>query len=197
MPEATEAPVPTENKLPFEDVAEDQWYYESILSVYENGLMSGITDTLFEPDMDITRGMFVTVLYRMEEEPAADTQYTFEDVEADAYYADAVAWASKNGIISGFSETEFRPDGNITREQMTRILLGYYTYKGEGPEVARAIRLDYTDLEQISDWAMDSVMFCTMKGIVEGNDDGSFNPQGNTTRAQAAVVMGKINDTLK
>ena len=196
MPETTEAPEPTEKKLPFEDVAEDQWHYESILSVYENGLMSGITDTLFGPDMDITRGMFVTVLHRMEEEPAADTQYTFEDIDADAYYADAVAWAIENGIVSGFSETEFRPDENITREQMTRILLGYYTYKGEGPEVAWAIHLDYTDLDQISDWAMDSVMFCTMKGIVEGNDDGSFNPQGNTTRAQAAVVMGKINDAF-
>ncbi len=195
-PEATESPKPTEKKLPFEDVAMDQWYYESILSVYEKGLMSGITDTLFEPDMDITRGMFVTVLHRMEGEPAANTQYTFEDVDADAYYADAVAWASENGIISGFSETEFRPDGNITREQMTRILLGYYTYKGEGPEGAWAIRLDYTDLDKISDWAMDSVMFCTMKGIVEGNDDGSFNPQGNTTRAQAAVVMEKINDAV-
>ena len=122
-PEATESPKPTEKKLPFEDVAKNQWYYESILSVYENGLMSGITDTLFGPDMDITRGMFVTVLHRMEKEPAANTQYTFEDVDADAYYADAVAWASENGIVSGFSETEFSPDENITREQMTKIIL--------------------------------------------------------------------------
>ena len=79
---------------------------------------------------------------------------------------------------------------------MTRILLGYYTYKGEGPEGAWAIRLDYTDLDKISDWAMDSVMFCTMHATAAGNDDGSFNPQGNTTRAQAAVVMEKINDAV-
>ena len=177
-------------------MANDQWYYESILSVYENGLMNGITDTLFEPDMDITRGMFVTILHRMEGEPAANTKYTFEDVDADAYYADAVAWASENGIVSGFSETEFSPDENITREQMTKIILGYYTYKGEGPEGAWAIRLDYTDLDKISDWAMDSVMFATMKGIIEGNDDGSFNPQGNTTRAQAAAVVGRIYEQV-
>jgi len=195
MPDATDEP--TEKRLPFEDVTENQWYYESVLSAYENGLMSGVTDTLFAPDMDITRGMFVSVLHRIEGEPESETAHTFEDVSDDAYYADAVAWASENGIISGFSETEFRPDENITREQMTQILLGYYTYKGEGPEGAWAIRLEYTDLEEISDWAMDSVMFCTMKGIVEGNDDGSFNPQGNTTRAQAAVVMNKINDTSK
>ncbi len=174
---------------PFTDVTSDYWFYEPVLQAYRDGIMEGVTDTTFEPLTDITRGMFITVLYRMEDEPETDGGYTFTDVPSDAYYADAVAWASANGIVKGYSDTEYAPDDVITREQAAAIMFRYATYKGEGPTGAWAIRLDYSDLAEISDWALESVMFCTMKDIMVGRVSGEFDPKANITRAEGAAVF--------
>ncbi len=133
--------------------------------------------------------MFIAVLYRMEDEPEADGGYTFTDVPSDAYYADAVAWASANGIVKGYSDTECAPDDIITREQAAAILFRYAAYKGEGPTGEWAIRLGYPDLDEISDWAAESVMFCTMKDIMVGRVSGEFDPKANITRAEGAAVF--------
>jgi len=106
----------------FDDVAENEWYYAPIKSAYDNGLMSGVSDTEFAPDTDITRGMFITVLYRIDGETKSDVDYTFTDVNENDYFSNAVAWGSENNIISGYSDTEFAPNDNITREQMVSIL---------------------------------------------------------------------------
>ena len=110
--------------LPFTDLTQD-WYMDSIRYVYEHELMYGTTDTTFAPDDALTRGMFVTMLYRMEGKPEATGNTSFTDVPANMYYAPAIAWASANGVVYGTSETAFSPEGKITREQMAVILKNY------------------------------------------------------------------------
>ena len=186
--ELTTEPQPTAKPMPFTDVNAGDWFYNNVQYVYENGLMSGVSDTEFAPNENVTRGMFVTILYRMDGEPNMGAS-TFTDVPSDAYYANAVAWANANGIVEGYSDTEYAPDDAVTREQAAAILFRYAAYKGEGPTGAWAIRLDYPDLAEISDWAAEGVMFCTMKDIMVGRVSGEFDPKVNITRAEGAAVF--------
>ena len=113
----------------FTDVASDAWYYDAVAYVYENGLMNGTSLTTFGPDVNITRGMIVTILYRLDGEPAASVS-NFTDVPANAYYTDAVAWAAENGIVKGYDDGAFGPDDDVTMEQFAAILYRYAAYKG-------------------------------------------------------------------
>ncbi len=195
-PAPTDEPQPTAKSMPFTDVNTGDWFYNDVQYVYENGLMNGVSDTEFAPNETITRGMFVTILYRMNGEPSIGTS-TFADVPSDAYYANAVAWANANGIVKGYSDTEYAPDDAVTREQAAAILFRYATYKGESPTGAWAIRLDYPDLAEISDWAIEGVMFCTMKDVMAGRDSGEFDPQSDITRAEGAAVFERYLNMAK
>ena len=132
--------------------------------------------------------MFVTVLYRIEKEPSS-AENTFEDIESGSYYEKAVGWANANGIINGVSDTAFAPNANITREQIAAIMFRYAKYKGTAPTGVWAIRLDYADTEDISDWAAEAVMFCKLKGIMQGKDGNLFAPKANATRAETAAIL--------
>lgn len=163
----------------------------------QNGLFSGKTDTAFAPNEIISRAMMVTVLYRAEGEPEITGTATFADVDANAYYAKAVAWGQQNGMIKGYSETEFAPDESITREQIAAIIYRYAQYKGVAPTGAWAIRLDYADLAEISDYAAEAVMYCKLKGIMQGKDNNNFAPQDNATRAEIAALMHRFIEANK
>ncbi|MCH5211244.1 MAG: DUF3089 domain-containing protein [Oscillospiraceae bacterium] len=189
---ASAAVTPVMAAIAYKDVPENVWYAESVAYVTENGIMKGVSDNEFAPETKLTRGMIVAILYRLEGEPDVSAVKAFNDVPADAYYADAVAWASENGIVYGTGDGKFSPDNNVTREQLAKILLGYYTYKGNGPVDDWAIRLDYTDLPEASDWATEGIMFCTMKGLMQGKDGNSFDPKGETTRAEIAAVIERM-----
>ena len=132
--------------------------------------------------------MFVTVLYRIEKEPSS-AENTCEDIESGSYYEKAVGWANANGIINGVSDTAFAPNANITREQIAAIMFRYAKYKGTAPTGVWAIRLDYADTEDISDWAAEAVMFCKLKGIMQGKDGNLFAPKANATRAETAAIL--------
>lgn len=188
-----ETPKPTDNSdWWFDDVSENEWYYNPIKSAYDNGLMTGVSDTEFAPNTDITRGMFITVLHRIDGETKSDVDYTFSDVNENDYFANAVAWGSENDIISGYSDTEFAPNDNITREQMAAILLRYAEYKGI--DTSNIDTLDnYSDTETISDYAVSAFQWACGNEIISGFSDNTLRPKSNTTRAQAAVVFDKIN----
>ncbi len=181
-------------KNPFNDVGKDDWFYDSVRYANENGLMKGISNTEFAPENDITRAMFVTVLYRIENEPQTAAA-AFIDIESGSYYEKAVAWASNNGIAFGISENQFAPDDNITREQMAAIIYRYATFKGY--DITTSGSIAYTDNGDISDYAKDAVIWAAEKSIMTGNTDGSFAPKANTTRAQAAAVFMRILENLK
>lgn len=176
----------------FADVHPEDWFYDAARYVYEHGIFAGVSKTEFAPGMPLTRGMFVTVLFRLGGTPPASKETSFTDVSADAFYHDAVLWATENGIVSGYSSEIFAPDDYITREQIASILLRYAEYKGTAPVGAWAIRLDYTDLLEVSDFAGGAVMYCTMKGLMQGKDGNRFAPKDNATRAESAVIMQKL-----
>lgn len=205
--EATEAPstevtqTPTDDGMPFTDVNGNDWFYDYVKYVYTNGLMNGISDTEFAPNSDVTRAMFVTVLYRMENEPDISDEmigYPFEDVDAQSWYGDAVYWARHNGIVEGHSDTIFAPEQKITREQMAAIVYRYAQFKGYDVSVGEDTNiLSYADAMSISEYAIPAMQWACGSGIINGKDNGILDPQGNTTRAEAATVFERMTENLK
>ena len=170
------------------------WAESAIRYASEAGWINGIGESRFDPEGSLTRAMFVTVLYRMENEPEAETS-PFTDIESGSWYEKAVAWASANGIVKGISETEFAPDSAITREQMAVIVYRYAALKGY--DLTGADTASYADTGTISDYAMEAVLWADEKAIMLGNADGTFAPQDSTTRAQAAAVFMRVAENLQ
>ncbi|MEI3130275.1 MAG: S-layer homology domain-containing protein [Oscillospiraceae bacterium] len=176
--------------LPFTDLTQD-WYMDSIRYVYEHELMYGTTDTTFAPDDALTRGMFVTMLYRMEGKPEVTGSTSFTDVPAGAYYADAVAWANANGVVYGTSETAFSPDGNITREQMAAMMRRYASFK-KIDVTATTDLSGYADAATISSWATADLQWAVASELLYGNNHNALQPTANATRAQAAAILQRF-----
>ncbi len=192
-PQSTAAPDNTAKSIPFTDVNTGDWFYDDVKHVYENGLMNGVSDTDFAPGATLTRGMLTAILGRADGVSAAAGATEYTDVDETEYYAPYVAWGTENGILNGMGDGTFRPNDPVTREQAAKIIEAYYDYKGDGPTGEWAIRLDYSDLAEISDWAVEGVMFCTMKDIMTGRENGTFDPKANITRAECAAVIGRIS----
>lgn len=179
---------------PFVDVAEDAWYYDAVKYVNENGLMAGTSANTFAPDRTTTRGMIVTILYRLEGSPDIENEiwgYPFKDVDANAYYATAVYWARMNGIVAGYSDELFGPDDIITREQMATILYRYAQYKGYDT-TAKADLSRYTDAAQVGSYAVDAIRWANAEGLVNGTSATTLTPKGSATRAQVAVILTRF-----
>lgn len=184
---------PDTAKPVFKDIS-GHWAEPDIMKVYNLRLMNGVSESEFAPQSELSRAMFVTVLYRIENEPEADTA-KFSDVPDDGWYAKAVAWASKNRIVNGISENEFAPDAPVTREQAATILFRYAEYKGFASDVPKMP--DYKDSKDISEYAEKAVGWASVSGIMNGNDDGTFAPKSTSTRAQAAAMFARAAEKLK
>jgi hypothetical protein len=154
--------------------------------------MVGTDAGSFSPNMPVTRGMLVTVLYRMAGEPSVVGAPVFGDVAEDSWYARAVAWARENGIVSGVGDNRFAPEDSVTREQTAAILLNYAGFAGVAPQGAWAAPLDFADTEAISDWAARGAMYCYMKGIIGGKPGNLFDSQGQATRAEISAILRRF-----
>ncbi len=189
--EATFEEIPQVHVCPaekFTDVDTTQWYHEAIDYVIEAGMMNGVAADKFAPNSTTTRGMIVTILYRLEGEPAVAGASAFTDVESGAWYADPIAWAAAKGVVNGTSATTFDPNDPITREQMAAILYRYASYKGY--DVAEKANLSsYTDAGQISAYATDAMAWANAQGLITGVTKTTLEPQGNATRAQVATLL--------
>ena len=191
-------PTAPEWKNPFTDVKENDWFFESVKYVNQNGLMSGTTNTTFAPNEPLTRGMLVTVLYRAEGEPTVDKSIPFSDVDANAYYANAVIWARQNGIVNGVTENEFAPDDNITREQIAAIMFRYAKYKGYDVSVGENTNiLSYTDFDEISEYAISAMQYVVGSGLMKGKTETTINPKDNATRAEIAAILQRFIEANK
>ena len=179
----TEEPAPA---MPFTDVKEGDWFYDEVLYVYENGLMNGVGDNRFAPNSATTRGMLVTILYRLEGEPDVTGEAGFSDV-GDTWYTDAVIWAAANDIVNGIGDNQFGPENTLTREQLVTMLYRYAQNKGYDV-TASADLSGYPDAGQIQSWAQEAMTWAVAEGIVEGMD-GNLNPAGSATRAQIATIL--------
>ena len=182
---------PTEWKNPFTDVSEGDWFYDAVKYANENGLFAGVSETEFAPDDALTRGMLVTVLWRMEQKPVVNYLMTFEDISGDAYYAEAVRWAASEGIVKGYSETEFAPDQLITREEMAAVINRYADHKGIDTSTDGDLS-KFTDESLVADWARSNMEWAVGYGLISGRDDNTLDPQGNTTRAEAALILQRF-----
>ncbi|MDR2357403.1 MAG: S-layer homology domain-containing protein, partial [Oscillospiraceae bacterium] len=194
-----DTPVPQPWRNPFADVREGDWFYSDVEYAYTSGLMDGVTATEFSPNAPISRAMLVTILYRHAgaklETGAGDAP--FYDVPADQWYSEAVAWASASGIVNGVGGNKFAPDENVTREQFAAILLRYAEFAGDGPQGGWAVRLDFTDVGEISDWATEGAMYCFMRGVITGKPGNLFDPRGGATRAEASAMMRRYIENAK
>lgn len=184
----------TNGKLPFTDVSENDWFYDDVVFVYEEGLFAGTSDTTFSPNADMTRAMLVTVLYRLEGEPAVSGRSGFADVKLNSYYEDAVTWAANNGIVNGTSDTAFSPDSNVTREQMAAILYRYAQYKNYST-AADASLTGFSDHASVSGYAVTSLQWAVAEKLVNGTA-GKLMPIGNATRAQVAAILHRFVENV-
>ncbi len=173
--------------LPFTDVSTGDWFYEAVRYVYENGLMNGTTEMTFAPNATTTRGMIVTILYRLEGEPAV-SDGSFTDVASGAYYADAIAWAAANGIVTGYGDGRFGPNDTITREQMATILYRYAAYKGYSVTSSGSLS-GYGDAAQVSAYAEEAMAWANGANLVTGTTATTLSPRGSATRAQVATIL--------
>ena len=180
----TEEPAPAE---PFPDVDENDWFYDEVVYVYENGLMNGVENNQFAPSTATNRAMLATILYRLAGEPAVSGDLPFTDVESGTWYTDAVLWAAQNGIVNGLGENTFAPMNTLTREQLVTMLYRYA--EAEGYDVSAAADLSgYPDADKVQTYAQEAMSWAVAEGIVEGMD-GNLNPAGSATRAQIATIL--------
>lgn len=177
-----------EEDVLFNDVNKNDWFYDSVNYVTEKGLMNGMEENAFYPSGDTTRGMMVTVLYRMEGSPEVKTENKFVDVPADAYYKKAVDWATENAIVDGFGDGTFAPTNPITREQLATIFYRYAGLKGEDIAV-RAELSEFSDADTIREYAKEPIAWAVGIGLMNGMNDGIFSPQTNAMRAQIATML--------
>ena len=188
---ATETP----SKTKFNDVSANDWFASAVDYVTGKGMMNGTADNTFSPKANTTRGMVVTVLYRLENQPSTSAA-SFTDVASGAYYANAVAWANANGIVSGYGSGKFGPNDKVTREQLAAILYRYAQYKKY--DVSGANSLDgYTDVQSVSSYAVPALQWANAAGVVTGKSGSKLDPKGNATRAEVAAMLMRFCENVK
>ena len=183
---------PSGSGLPFADVSPSDWYYDAVCEAYNKGIVKGVSDTEFGPDMTLTRGMLATIIGRMSG-AVSGAASPFTDVDADAYYAPYVAWAAENGIVSGFGDGTFKPGESVTREQTAAILYRYMNYAGADVSAGENTNiLSYTDANDISEYAVSSIQWACGAGVMNGYPDGTLAPKNSITRAEFAAILARF-----
>jgi len=182
----------------FEDVGTKKWFYEAVTYVSENGLMNGTSDTKFDPTGSMTRAMFVTVLGRLT--GVDEKNYTpdsFTDTKKKTWYSPHVAWAQENNIVDGYEGGTFKPLKNVTREEMSAIIIRYIDFLGLDMTTDADAPAKFTDRNKIAKWARDYVDVMRRYGIVTGDDNYRFSPKDTLTRAQAAIIIMRLHQIIK
>ena len=177
--------------IPFRDVTESVWFYDDVRYVYERGMMRGTADNVFSPNMNVTRGMIVTVLWRLAGEPEVASDNLFRDVAAGTYYADAVLWAFENRIVEGYGGGMFGPNDSVTRQDLIVLLMRYTDFA----EITLPLSREYakfSDASRIAGYALDAVERGYTTGIINGKSAGIFDPTGNATRAEFAAMLRRL-----
>ena len=187
---------PEEPTWPFEDVTEgDDWFYDAVAYVYENGIMAGTGETTFEPGMLLDRAMAAQLFYNLEGKPAVTGGSAFTDVTSGHWAVDAITWAAQNDIVAGIGGNLYDPDSNVTREQFAVMLYKYARFKGYDLTAAGDLT-QFPDAGSISSWAETALSWANGKGLINGNEDGTLAPGGTATRAQAASILANFDQNV-
>lgn len=181
----------------YTDVCDDSWYAEAVSYVSDKGLMNGVSDESFGPSLTTTRGMIVTILYRLDGEPEVDTQgQAFNDVDESAYYAKAAYWAKTNDITSGYSDDLFGPKDAVSREQLAVMLRNYAAYKGVDVS-QKPIAYPYPDMHKVSIWATSSMEWANLNKIINGDEYNCLRPKQSATRAEVASMLMRLEAAME
>lgn len=175
----------------FADVRTNDWFFDDVMFVHQNGLMSGISDTTFSPSANATRAQLAVIFYRMDGSHAVDSEATFTDVPRNsgtAWYYDAVTWAQQNGILEGYEDGTFHPDELITREQLAVVFCNYAEYKERSTAAAGDVSA-FADVQEISPWAQEAMKWAVGSGLIGGKGNGVLDPRGTATRAEVAAML--------
>lgn len=174
---------------PFTDVKPGSWYYEAVEYVYNNEIMSGTDDTTFEPDVKLNRAMAMQILYNLEGKPEVTGETTFPDAAVAGKWAvDAITWAEQNDVADGYETGYFRPEKLVSREEFAQMLYNYAKYK-ELDLTAASDLTKYPDGNKVQEWAETAMAWANGNELINGHDDGRLDPQGTTTRSQAASIL--------
>lgn len=179
-------PEPDTPEHPFTDI-DGYWAEEYIIKAWENGLVNGVAEDTFAPKAQVTRGMFVTLLYRLSGQPAVNGDTPFTDVADGMYYTQAVRWAYENAVVNGTSSTTFSPDDLVSRQEMVTMLYRYAKLTGRDVSASAAIT-SYADANDVANWATDAVEWAVAEGILTGYNN-QLTPNNSTMRAEAATLL--------
>ena len=185
--------IPPES-LPFTDIADNAWYADAVRYVYKHGLMAGTSATTFAPDVTTSRAMIATILWRMAGSPVVNYAMDFADVPQDQWYSEAIRWATSEGVVTGYGNGLFGTNDPITREQFAAMLYRFAQEQGYDVSIGENTNiLSYTDVADLSEYAISAMQWAVGAGIINGTGDGStLTPQGQATRAQAAVMLTRF-----
>lgn len=182
---------PSTGGNPFTDVRESDWFYDDVMFVYGNGLMSGTSATTFEPNANTTRAQIAAIFYRLDGSPAVEGRNNYTDVgygPGTAWYYDAVTWAQQSGVMSGYGNNLFGPNDTVTRQQLAVTFYNYAKYKGYDVTAAGDLS-GFADAGEISPWAQDAMKWAVGIGLMNGKGGGILDPQGTATRAEVAAML--------
>ena len=187
---------PEEPTWPFTDVTEgEDWFYDAVAYVYENGIMAGTDEATFEPFLELDRAMAAQLFYNLEGKPAVTGDSTFTDVTSGHWAVDAITWAAQNDIVAGIGGGLYDPDSNVTREQFAQMLYNYAKYKGYDL-TATGDLTRFPDAGSISSWAETALSWANGNGLINGHENGTIDPKGSTIRAQAASIMANFDQNV-
>lgn len=172
------------------------WAEDAVNYVVKEGLFNGISETAFGPEIAMSRGMLVTVLWRLEDCPTAAVSDAFTDVAEGSYYEEAIAWASGAGIVNGYSADTFRPNREISREELAAVLYRYADQK-EYDLAAGTDLSGYADYAKISDYAKEAMSWANAAGLITGRTAATINPDGKATRAEVATIFQRFAENVR
>ena len=173
----------------------DDWFYDAVAYVYENGIMAGTSATTFEPGMLLDRAMAAQLFYNLEGKPAVTGDSTFTDVTSGHWAVDAITWAAENEVVAGIGGNLYDPDSNVTREQFAQMLYNYAQYKGYDL-TANGDLTQFPDDGSISFWAETALGWANGNGLINGHENGTIDPKGSTIRAQAASILAQFDQSF-
>ena len=182
------------HELPFDDTAEGSWYESAVRYAYTHDIMEGTSPTTFVPNTSLTRAEAVQVLYNLEGQPTVTTATSFAD--STAHWAETpIAWAEQTGVVDGYEDGTFRPENNVTRQEFAQMMYNYAAYKGYDLN-AEGDLSQFIDGDSVQEWAIPAMSWANGNALINGHDDGTLEPGGTTTRAQAASVLMRFDQNL-
>ena len=186
------------HQLPFTDVASGAWYEQAVRYAYLNSIMAGTSGTAFQPNGTLSRAMAVQILYNLEGQPDISGEnlgYPYSDVDAQAWYGNAVYWARITGVATGYGDGTFQPTDSITRQEFAQVLYNYAQYKGYDLTVQGDLS-QFPDSGKIAGWAKTAMSWANGNGLINGHDNGLIDPTGTATRAQAASILTRFDQNV-